>query len=69
LATQLNLTVVAIKSNSPSPRQRCRELLRTEIRATVASTAEVDEEIRYLIQIFESINRRKVERQPSRARR
>ena len=52
LATQLNLTVVAIKSTVHRLWHRCRELLRAEIANTVASVAEVDEEIRYLIQVW-----------------
>ena len=51
-AAQLNLTIVAIKSTVHRLRQRCRELLRAEIAHTVASVTEVDEEIRYLIQVL-----------------
>lgn len=52
LATQFNLTVVAVKSTVHRLRHRCRELLRREIAQTVATCAEVDDEIRHLIQVM-----------------
>ncbi len=48
LATQLGLTEGAVKVAVHRLRQRYRELLRAEIAQTVASPADVDEEIRHL---------------------
>jgi DNA-directed RNA polymerase specialized sigma24 family protein len=52
LATQLNMTIVAIKVTVHRLRQRYGDLLREEISHTVASPGEVNDEIRHLITIM-----------------
>jgi RNA polymerase sigma factor (sigma-70 family) len=52
LATALGLTESAIKSAVHRMRQRYRKLLREEIANTVASSAEIDEELRYLMTVL-----------------
>jgi RNA polymerase sigma-70 factor (ECF subfamily) len=52
LAAQLNLTVVAVKVTVHRLRHRYCDLLRAEIAHTVASPAEVDDEIRHLIKVM-----------------
>jgi RNA polymerase sigma-70 factor (ECF subfamily) len=52
LAVQLNMTVVAVKVTVHRLRHRYRDLLRTEIAHTVATPAEVDDEIRHLIKVM-----------------
>jgi RNA polymerase sigma factor (sigma-70 family) len=50
VAAQLNIPENTLKSLVHRSRQRYRQLLREEIAQTVSTVAEVDEEIRYLIQ-------------------
>jgi RNA polymerase sigma factor (sigma-70 family) len=52
LATRLNMTTVAIKVTVHRLRHRYRELLREEIGHTLATPAEVDDEIRHLISVM-----------------
>jgi len=52
VAVQLGLTESAVKSAIYRLRQRHGDLLREEIAQTVATPAEVDEEIRYLIAVL-----------------
>jgi len=54
VAQRLNLSEGAVKSAIWRLRQRHRELLREEITRTVATPADVDEEIRYLVRILSS---------------
>jgi transposase-like protein len=48
VAARLGMSESAVKSAIHRLRQRYRELFRAEIASTVATVAEVDEEIRYL---------------------
>ena len=48
-ARQLGLNEAAVKSAVHRMRKRFRELFREEIASTVATAAEVDDEIRHLI--------------------
>ena len=52
IAQELKLTEGAVKVAVHRFRQRYRELLRHEIASTVSSSAEVDEEIRYLFSVL-----------------
>src|ERR1041385_7800959 len=52
LADEMNLSLSALKSTAHRLRQRCRELLRAEIAPTVATVADIDVEIRYLMETF-----------------
>lgn len=52
LATQLNMSEGALRVAVHRLRQRYRELLRAEIAATVADSREVEEELRYLVQVL-----------------
>jgi RNA polymerase sigma-70 factor (ECF subfamily) len=52
VAARLGLSESAMKSAIFRLRRRHRDLLREEIAQTVASPAEVDEEIRYLIGVI-----------------
>lgn len=52
IASRLNLTEAAVKMAVQRLRARYREILRTEIADTVASPAEVEEEIRHLFATF-----------------
>lgn len=52
LAAEFGLTEGALKAEVYRLRQRFRLLIRAEIAATVATTAEVEEELRYLFQVF-----------------
>ena len=52
LAAQLNMTVVGIKVTVHRLRQRYRDLLRAEIAHTVENASEVEDEIRYLINVM-----------------
>ena len=52
IAPQLGLSAGALKVALHRLRKRYRELLRAEIARTVASPAEVDEELRYLISVL-----------------
>lgn len=52
LAIQLNMTEGALRVSVHRLRQRYREVLRAEIANTVASSAEVDEELRYLFRVL-----------------
>ena len=52
VAARLGLTESAVKSAIWRLRQRHRDLLREEIAHTVATPADVDEEIRYLITVM-----------------
>jgi RNA polymerase sigma-70 factor (ECF subfamily) len=54
LAARLSLSESAVKSAIHRMRQRYRELFRAEIASTVATSAEVDEEIRYLFSALRS---------------
>ncbi len=50
VATELNMTVVAVKVTVHRLRTRYAEILRTEVAATLANPAEVDTELRHLIE-------------------
>jgi len=52
LADEMNLSLSALKSTAHRLRQRCRELLREEIAHTVATVADIDAEIRHLMETF-----------------
>lgn len=52
IATRLNTTEAAVRMAAHRLRARYREVLRAEIADTVASPAEVEEEIRYLFATF-----------------
>ena len=52
LATRLGLTEGAVKVAVHRLRQRYRQLLREEIAHTVATPAEVEEELRYLVKVL-----------------
>ena len=52
LADEMNLSLSALKSTAHRLRQRCRELLRAEIAHTVATVADIDAEIRHLMETF-----------------
>jgi len=52
LSIRLNMTVVAVKVTVHRLRHRYRDLLRAEIAHTVATPAEVDDEIRHLIKVM-----------------
>ena len=52
LAEEMNMSLSALKSTTHRLRQRCRELLRAEIGQTVATVADIDAEIRYLMETF-----------------
>jgi RNA polymerase sigma factor (sigma-70 family) len=54
LAAQLGTTEGAVKVAVHRLRQRCRECLRQTIGATVASPADIDEELRFLFQVVEA---------------
>jgi len=49
IATQLNMTVVAVKVTVPRLRQRYGELLREEVADTLANAADTETEIRHLL--------------------
>jgi RNA polymerase sigma factor (sigma-70 family) len=51
-AASLGMTESAVKSAIHRLRERYRELLRAEIASTVATSSEVDEEIRYLFSVL-----------------
>jgi len=51
-AEQTDMSLTAIKSAAHRLRQRCRELLREEIGQTVATVADIDAEIRHLLEAF-----------------
>ena len=48
----MNLSLSALKSTTHRLRQRCRELLREEIAHTVATVADIDAELRHLMETF-----------------
>ena len=52
LAEEMNLSLSALKSTTHRLRRRCRELLRAEIAQTVATVADIDAEIRHLLETF-----------------
>jgi RNA polymerase sigma-70 factor (ECF subfamily) len=52
IAAELGLTEGAVKTSIHRLRQRCREVLRTEIAQTVARPEDVDEELHHLIEVF-----------------
>ena len=52
IAARLGLTEGAVKVAAHRMRQRYRELLRAEVASTVATEAEVDEELRYLVAVL-----------------
>jgi len=52
VAVELGLTESAVKSAAFRMRQRYRELVREEVANTVASPAEIDEELRHLITVI-----------------
>jgi RNA polymerase sigma factor (sigma-70 family) len=54
IGIQLGMTEGAVKVAVHRLRQRYRELLRAEVAETVATDAEVDEELRYLISVIRS---------------
>jgi RNA polymerase sigma-70 factor (ECF subfamily) len=54
LATRFGTTEIAIKSAVHRLRQRLKTLFREEIARTVASEAEIDDELRHLIRIMAS---------------
>jgi len=54
LASRLNMNTSAIKVAVHRLRKRYRDLFRREIADTVASPDEVDDEIRYLLQVLET---------------
>ncbi len=54
IAGRMNLTEAAVKMAVQRLRARYRDILRSEIADTVASPAEVEEEIRHLFSTFES---------------
>jgi len=54
LAEQLGTTEGAVKVAVHRLRQRCRECLRQTIGATVASPADIDEELQFLFQVVET---------------
>ena len=51
LADQLGLSAVTLRVTAHRLRERYRELLRSEIAHTVAAPAEIDDEIRHLIEV------------------
>lgn len=51
LAVQCGMSVVAVKVAAHRMRVRCRELLRDEIAQTVTTSAELDDELRYLMKV------------------
>jgi RNA polymerase sigma factor (sigma-70 family) len=53
LASELKVTQAAVKSALYRLRQRYREVLRAEVAETVSEPWEVDEELRYLIRVFD----------------
>jgi RNA polymerase sigma-70 factor (ECF subfamily) len=53
LADEMNLSLSALKSTTHRLRKRCRELLREEIAHTVATVADIDAEIRHLMETFD----------------
>jgi len=52
VADEMNLSLSALKSTTHRLRQRCRELLRAEIAHTVATVADIDAELRHLMETF-----------------
>jgi RNA polymerase sigma factor (sigma-70 family) len=52
LAEQAGMSLSALKSTTHRLRQRCRELVRAEIAQTVATVADIDAEIKYLMETF-----------------
>src|SRR5207247_110471 len=50
VATETNMSLSALKSTTHRLRQRAREILREEIANTVATVADIDAEIRHLMQ-------------------
>ncbi|MBZ5601216.1 MAG: hypothetical protein LAO79_02815 [Acidobacteriia bacterium] len=54
MAGELGLTESGVKSAIRRLRQRYRDFLRAEVASTVADPAEVDEELRFLIQAVSS---------------
>jgi DNA-directed RNA polymerase specialized sigma24 family protein len=54
LATELDMPENTLKSLIHRMRQRYRQLLREEVAQTVSTAAEVDDEIRYLLQVASS---------------
>jgi RNA polymerase sigma-70 factor (ECF subfamily) len=52
MAEQLGMTEAAVKVAVHRLRQRYGELLRAEIARTVATPAEVNEELRYLVSVI-----------------
>ena len=51
LADQLGISAVTLRVTVHRLRERYRELLRSEIAHTVATPAEIDDEIRHLIEV------------------
>lgn len=52
IGTQLGMSETAVKVAAHRLRQRYRELLRAEVAQTVSTTAEVDEELKYLAAVL-----------------
>ena len=50
MARELDISEPALKSSIHRLRQRHRDLLRAEVASTVADSAEVDQELRFLLQ-------------------
>lgn len=52
IGERLNKTECAVKNEAARLRKRFRELLRTQVSPTVSTLPEIDEEIRYLIELL-----------------
>ena len=52
IASELGLTEGAVKTGVHRLRQRCRQLLRSEVGQTVAQPEDIDDELRHLIGVF-----------------
>jgi RNA polymerase sigma-70 factor (ECF subfamily) len=52
IAKELGVTEEAVKTGVHRLRERCREVLRTEVAHTVARPEEIDDELRHLIEVF-----------------
>lgn len=55
-ARRLGITVAAVKSRTFRLRQRFHEIVREEVRRTVSSETECDEELRYLCSVLERVD-------------
>lgn len=52
LAQPLGMTEAALKMAATRLRQRCREVLRSEVAPTVANTEEVEDEVKCLLSVL-----------------